>query len=87
MLLEKEIREYYGLQACLQDHTVVVALVEKALSSSGWPIDDAADPQDFVSCDEVLVSVRTGLKRSRSVAEVNGVHLWPPMSKWSASSE
>ena len=57
MLLEKEIREYYGLQACLQDHTVVVALVEKALSSSGWPIDDAADPQDFVSCDEVLVSV------------------------------
>ena len=49
MLLEEEIREYDGLQACLQDHMVVVALVEKALSSSGWPIDDAADPQDFRS--------------------------------------
>lgn len=87
ILLEEEIKEYDGLQACLQDHTVVVALVERALSSSGWPIDDAADPQDFVSCDEVLVSARTGSKRSRSVAEVNGVHLRPPMSKRSASSE
>jgi hypothetical protein len=78
---EEVMKIYNSLLNHLQDHAIIIAVFEKALSSSGWPKDDAADPQDFLRCNEVLAGMRSGLKRSRSVVEANDDLLRPPVPK------
>jgi hypothetical protein len=85
-LIDDKVKEYDELTACLQDHTIILAIIERALESPDWPKDDAADPQDFVASNEVLTSMRSGSKRSRSMAEGNCAFLRPPVAKRSGSS-
>jgi hypothetical protein len=85
-LIDDKVKEYDELTACLQDHTIILAIIERALESPDWPKDDAADPQDFVASNEVLTSMRSGSKRSRSMAEGNCAFLRPPVAKQSGSS-
>jgi hypothetical protein len=80
-VFEEEMKTYNGLLNCLQDHTLIIAVFKKALSSYGWPKDDAADPQDFLRCNEVLAGMRSGSNRSRSVVEGNDDLLQPPVPK------
>lgn len=47
-LIEQEAKEYDNLMTCLQDHTVILAMIHKALYGNyKWPEDDAATPQDL----------------------------------------
>ena len=85
-LLDKQIKDYDDLRDCLRDHTVIIDMIQMSLGSPRWPKDDAADPQDFLRCNEVLASMRSGSKRSRSVAEANGFFLRPPVPKRSVST-
>ncbi len=43
-LIDDRIQEYNKLNACLQDHRVILGMIKKALDSSEWPKDDTANP-------------------------------------------
>jgi len=74
-LVDQMIRNHDMLMRCLNDHSVILSMIQRSLRSPGWPSNDAAVPQAVITCNEVLTSARTGSKRSRSVAEDNGVFL------------
>jgi hypothetical protein len=74
-ILDKKQKAYERSQNHLRSHKAIIAIIEKALNSSQWPKDDAADPQYFLRSNEVLASMRSGSKRSRSVAEGNDAFL------------
>ena len=80
-LVDQLIRNHDRLMRCLNDHSVILSMIQRSLQSSGWPSNDAAIPQAIITCNEVLTSVRTGSKRLRSVAEDNGVFLRHSVAK------
>ncbi|KAI9444414.1 hypothetical protein BJY52DRAFT_1194324 [Lactarius psammicola] len=76
--LQDKVQEYNMLIACLEDHEVILRMLSDALNTPGWPNNDAADPQPLLMSREVG---RSGSKRSRLVAEGNGVFVSLPAGK------
>jgi hypothetical protein len=56
-ILDKKQKAYKRSWNHLQSHKAIITIIKKALNSSRWPKDDAADPQYFLRCNEVLASM------------------------------
>jgi hypothetical protein len=83
--LEQRIQRFNNLVECLRNHKVIIGLMRKALELPGWPNNDAAVLQDLITSDDVSANMRSNSKRSRSVAEGNGVFVLPPPAKRSSA--
>jgi hypothetical protein len=81
-----KILEYNALMDCLNNHSVILTTFTKALSSSSWPDDDTTDLQPLLTSKDVDATMRSSFKRSRSVAEHNGVYNPLPLAKRSESA-
>ena len=74
------------LEEPLTHHQEVLQIFNNVLESPNWPDNDEAQRQYIVVSNDVQTSMHSSSKRSREVAEENGVYSLPPPAKRSGTA-
>jgi len=83
MGVKSRVETYDKLMDALTDHKLVLCTFQRALNRAEWPKHDHAEVQLMVVSNDVQTSMLSSSKRSRDIAEEDGVYVSLPSAKQS----
>ena len=79
--VKSRVKTYDKLMDALTDHKLVLHMFRRALNQADWPKHDHAEVQPMVVSNDVQTSMLSSSKRSRDIAEEDGVYVSLPSAK------